>query len=113
MGKVIPFKKNPNKPVQTRHSSVGLHKNIAPLIPGLESELNRIGIEIDPVLKIRAYLNSLQGYISQHAIATGRNILKNYTLEELKTFAKNSNENQWNAKPGYFVALCDEIDARG
>jgi hypothetical protein len=113
MGNVIPFGKKPSKPTQTPSGGGNLEKTIASLISGLENEFRGMGIEIDPALKIRAHLSSLRGHISANAIATARNMLRNSTLEELRAIAKNSNANQWSARPGYFQALCDEINARG
>ena len=114
MGNVIPFGKKLGKPVHTQKPRSGgsLHETIASLIPNLESTLGTMGIEIDPTLKIRAHLGSLRGYISNNAVATARNTFRNSTPEQLRAIAKNSTQNQWNAWPGYFQALCDEIDTR-
>ncbi len=103
MGKVIPF----GKPTKLQ-PCVELQKAITDLIPGLE----KVGIEIDPVLKIQAYLSTLRGVISKSAIATGRQNLRLMSTEDLKAIARNSNERQWKTRPGYFRALVDEIRSR-
>lgn len=107
MGKVIPFRK-PTKP----EPRVGPQEAITNLTPSLGKEFSEIGIEIDPVLKIQSYLSKLRGVVSKNAIAVGRQSLRLMSTEDMKVIARNSNEQQWKTRPGYFRALVDEIRSR-
>lgn len=118
MGEVIPFGK-PKKPKSPRPGGQdgkarysGLQQTMADLIPGLKEEFSAMGVEISPTLEIEASLSGLRGVVSNDSIATARRNLRQMSIEDLREIARNSNEIQWKARPGYFRALVDEINSR-
>lgn len=112
MAKIIPFSKPKPAQLNIKDRTAGLEETIARLIPGLSREFRAIGVEIDPTLRIQAYLDKLRGAISKNAIITARQGLKLFSTEDLKQIARNSNQNQWAIRPGYFQALVYEIQSR-
>lgn len=113
MGKLIPFKKPEGfvhrQGVKSNNSE---NLNNPKFLVELISELGVPGLEIYPTLQIRAYLNSMVGRISNHAIGALRQGLRNFSLEDLEEMSKNSSRSDWSSKPAFFRALVDEIDSR-
>ena len=112
MGKLIPFGPKPARSAQTPSTTSDLRATKHSISGMLQDEFSSLGIEIDPVFKIQEYLMSLRGRVSKDSIAMGRILLRDTSTEELREIARNSTNLDWNARPGYFRALVDEMWSR-
>ncbi len=65
-------------------------------------------------LRIKQHLLSLDGpQSSKFAILTHRKGLEGYTFAELSEIAEKSTPDQWTRDPAYYIALIQEIGAKG
>ena len=80
-------------------------------------ELNHEGY-VSPIsvlvktLQIKSHLGGLSGYVSPDSLSTAANLVREYSDQDLDAIIERSNESQWNSKPGYWRAVCNEYDRR-
>ncbi len=110
MAKIIPFGRPESAPTRTSIAIAKLQGAVD--ASRLEQEFQIRGLGIDVTFRIRLHLDLLCGHVSLNSVCISRNILKNMSTADLVSIAERSNEIQWNARPGYFRALVDEIKSR-
>ena len=61
--------------------------------------------------EVTLFLNELQGFVSKSSINEGRKAVGGWTVNELANELAQSTEFNWRRRPGFYRAVCLEIQA--